>query len=187
MKTQLLPDHEIRENVGNSMAGAPFVAAILGLVPIFLTGLILKLCGILMLKGAGTGALIALGCAWAALSWASYRLLIYIEYTAANKFHAELDDKHLVVTGRSGREIELLIDQIDAVNFSGKYSEFTKAILVFRRDREEFHKLLSSMLTITDRKGKKHKFERFFLSVDPESFAALIDLLIQKNPDIEVT
>ena len=48
-------------------------------------------------------------------------------------------------------------------------------------------KLAESELRITDAKGKKHKFEGFFLSVDPESFAAVVNLMMEANPEISIT
>ena len=89
MKTVLLPDEKIRENVRQAMPGGVFVAGILGFGSATLLGLIPNLFGtnIVNLMG-GTVGLSLVGIAGVILSFYWHKLLLNIEYVAATKYSA---------------------------------------------------------------------------------------------------
>lgn len=187
MKTVLLPDEKIRENVRQAMPGGVFAAIILGFGSAALLGLIPNLFGTNIVNLMGeTAGLSAVGIAGVILSYFWHKQLLNIEYVAATKYSAEFDGEHLVVVGRSGRPTELKLATIKKIHFSGEYSKILKGATMLRRDRSEFDKLFSSRLLIYDDR-KKHNFGAFFLSVDPDSFASIVEELVTLNPEIKVT
>ena len=187
MKTRLLSDSDIRNNVSQALPGGLFAALVLGLGSAMVLGLVPNVFGTnlvnLMGEALGFGVV---GVAALALSILWYMLLYRIEYVAATKYSAELKDGQLEVIGRSGRSVKFSPDDIKRIHFSGEYSAILKGALVIRRDRKDFDNVFRAQLSIVDIR-KKYRFGPFFLSVDPNSFASIVHELTLLNPSIEVT
>jgi len=185
MKTSLLPDDQIRANIRSTMPAAGSLAFVMGSA---IVGSILW--AVKTLNGAPLGGPVAVcifGVLWILAMWLSYRFISTLEYKAALKYEAELAGDQFIVTGRSGKPKTFVASEIKSIHFSGEYSIFIKAIASRKLEGKAMGKLAESELRITDAKGKKHKFEGFFLSVDPESFAAVVNLVMEANPEISIT
>ena len=184
MKTSLLSDDQIRANIRSTMPVAWFLAFVMGSA---IVGSIMW--AVKTLNGAPLGPVAAciFGVLWILAMWLSYRFISTLEYKAALKYEAELAGGQFIVTGRSGKPKTFVASEIKSIHFSGEYSILIKAIASRKLEGKAMGKLAESELRITDAKGKKHKFEGFFLSVDPESFAAVVNLMMEANPEISIT
>ena len=187
MKTKLIADSDIRDNVRTAMPGGLFAAVVLGFGSTVPLGLLPNIFGTNIVELLGeTVGLGTIGFVGLVFSLLWYRLLLYMEYSAAIKYVAELKGDKLVVVGRSGRPIEFSPDDIKRIHFSGEYSPIIKGALLLRRDRTEFDNAFRSLMFIQDSR-KKYKFGPFFLSIDLDSFASIVHELTLRNPDIKIT
>lgn len=118
--TRQLAESEIRANVSEQLrSGVVIFAPVLGFGSVCIVLFVLKsLTGFKLFPALGesmANAVLGGGALFFSFLW--YRVMFYVECSAARKYSASVENGKLCVTGRSGRPTILDSSQIEAIEF----------------------------------------------------------------------